>query len=264
MENKDMAKDQKTILAIDVGNTNVHWCYMKDGNTLSEYKRNKHTELSIIPWEEIKKENYPVVIAGTLTHMNDTVKAIAEDHGIRFLEITIDKQNIIKNTYPTLGIDRVCNLVASLNYFQNLNCPVLVFDFGTATTMTACDHKGNFLGGMITTGCEIELKAMSSKTLSLPHVEIAKEQKISKLSSISKSTEDSILHGVIVSQLALVDYYLKMFKEDVKSEPKVVFTGGNAAIISRFYNKKCDLYNPLLTIKGIYYCYQSILQTTSH
>lgn len=254
-----MTHNQETILAIDVGNTNVHWCYVKEGEIIGSYKRNKHTELSLIPWEEIKKQNYPVVIAGALTHMNDAVKEIAEDHKIKFIEITIDRQNMIKSTYPTLGIDRVCNLIASLKSFPKADCPIVVFDFGTATTMTTCDHKGNFLGGVITTGCEIELKAISSKTLSLPHVELAKEQKITKLSPISRSTEDSILHGALISQLALIDYYLRLFKQEVKSEPKVVFTGGNAPIISRFYDKKCDLYDPHLTIKGIYYCYQSSL-----
>ena len=249
---------EETILAIDVGNTNIHWSYIKKGE-LIEYKRNKHTELSLLPWGEIKQKNYPAVIAGALPHINDSVQTITNDYKIKFVEMTIDKQNIIKNTYPALGIDRVCNLIAALKAFPNLLSPIIVFDFGTATTITSCDKDRNFLGGMIKTGCEVELKAISSKTLSLPHVELAKEQKIKKLDLLSKNTEDAILNGVIVGQLALVDYYLKLFKQELNTEPKIVFTGGNAPIINRFLDKKCDLYDPHLTIKGIYHCYQASL-----
>ncbi len=254
-----MTNSQNKIFAIDVGNTNIHWCFMENGTIQGEYKRNRHPELSLLPWEEIKKQNCPVVIAGALIHMNDAVKTIASDHKVNFIEIDINKQSIIKNTYSTLGIDRVCNLVASLKSFSNLNSPIIVFDFGTATTITSCDQHGNFLGGMITTGCEIELKAISSKTLSLPHVEMAKEQKIKKLNPLCNNTEDSILHGTIARQVALIEYYLNLFKKEVSLDAKIVFTGGNASIVLRFTDKKCDLHDPHLTIKGIYHCYQSSL-----
>ena len=254
-----MNQEQNKILAIDVGNTNIHWCYMYEGKIEGEYNRNKHTELSLLPWEDIKKQKCPVVIAGALQHMNDAVKTIAGDYKVKLVEITVNNQNIIKHTYSTLGIDRVCSLVAALKSFTNLKVPVVVVDFGTATTISACDKDGNFLGGMIKTGFEIELKAMSSKTLSLPHVELAKEQKITKLSPLSKSTEDAMLHGVIIGQVGLIEYYFNLFKKEVHPEPKVVFTGGNAPIITRFTGKKYDLFDPHLTIKGIYHCYQSSL-----
>ena len=254
-----MSNSQNKIFVIDVGNTNIHWCFMENGNIQGEYKRNKHPELSLLPWEEIKKQNCPVVIAGALIHMNDAVKTIANDYKVSFMEMDISKQNIIKNTYPTLGIDRVCNLIASLKSFQGLKSPIIIFDFGTATTITSCDQDGKFLGGLITTGCEIELKAISSKTLSLPHVELAKEQKIKKLNPLCNNTEDSILHGTITSQVALIEYYVNLFNKEVSPDAKIVFTGGNASIVSRFTNIKCDLHDPHLTIKGIYYCYQSSL-----
>ena len=257
-----MTQNQNKILAIDVGNTNVHWCYMEDGNILGEYKRNKHTELSLLPWSDIKKQNCSVVIAGALTHMNEAIETITKDYDIKFIELETTKQKIIKNTYPTLGIDRVCNLVGAINSFKVLNSSIIVFDFGTATTITVCDKDHNFLGGLIHTGCEIELKALASKTFSLPHVRIATEQKIKKLNPLSNNTEDAMLHGVIMGQIALVESYLKIFKEETKSEPKIVFTGGNSNIISRFL-KKPDLHEPYLTIKGIYYCYQSSLVYSS-
>ena len=253
-----MAKNQDTILAIDVGNTSIHWSFIQNGN-IQSYNRNRHTELSLLPWDEAKKQNCLVVMACVLHHMNKAVQAIANDYKIKFVEIETTKQNIIKNVYPTLGIDRVCNLVAALKSLDKLKSPVIVFDFGTGTTSTSCDQNGNFLGGIIRTGFELELKAISSKTLSLPHVELAKEQKILKLNPLSRSTEDAILHGVIIGQIALVESYLTLFKKETNTEPKIVFTGGNAPIVSKFLSKKCDLYDPHLTIKGVYHCYQDSL-----
>ncbi len=247
---------KETILAIDVGNTSIHWAYMKDGDLIGSYNRNKHTELSLLPWEEVKQKDCPVVIAGALLHINEEIERITKEHNIKFIQLDTTKQRIIKNVYQSLGIDRVCNLVGAINSIKILNSPIIVFDFGTASTITACDKDHNFLGGVIHTGCEIELQALASKTLSLPHVQLAKEQKITKLDPLSKDTENAILHGVIVGQVALVESYLKLFKEMTKSEPKTVFTGGNASIVSRFY-KTPDLYDPHLTIKGIYYCYKA-------
>ena len=246
-----------TILAIDVGNSSIHWNIIKDSN-FDSYTRNKHIELSLLPWEAVKKINIPVVIAGALPHINEAAKEIADDHKITFHEINLTNQQIIRDTYPTLGIDRVCNLIGALKLFKNPEAPIIVFDFGSATTMTACDQNGNFLGGIIRTGFEVELKGISSKTLSLPHVELAKEQKITELNPLTHSTEDAILHGVIIGQIAFIKYSLNLLKTKIQKEPKVIITGGNSSIVSRFY-KDYDLMDPCITLKGIYHCFQGSL-----
>lgn len=252
-----MATKSTTILAIDVGNSSIHWNFITDGNVL-EYKRNKHTELSLFPWEKVKETNCPVVIAGMLPHMNDAIETVTGDYKIKFVEITNSNQGIIKNTYATIGIDRVLNLIGGLNSFRGLTSPIVVFDFGSATTVTSCDQNGYFLGGLIKAGFELELKGLSSLTFSLPHVQLAREQKITKLNTLSRDTEDAILHGVITGQIAFIDYYLKMFESEQKTKPKIIFTGGNSSIVAKFY-KNFDLMDPLLTLKGIYHCYQSSL-----
>ena len=193
--------------------------------------------------------------------MSDSVLNTAKEFGVKAVEIKTNKQTAIKDTYLTLGIDRVCNLTAAIKLLKNNNSPIVVFDFGTATTVSACSKDGKFLGGIITTGCETELNALSSRTFTLPHVEIAKEQKIEKLNVLSKNTEDAILHGTIAGQVGLTEYFLINFEKEIKQKPKIVFTGGNCQIISRFYKEKIDLIDPSLTVKGIYYCYKSIFQS---
>ncbi|MBI3309074.1 MAG: type III pantothenate kinase [Candidatus Melainabacteria bacterium] len=251
--------ENNTILAIDVGNSSLHWNFITNGK-VDSYNRNKHTELSLLPWDEVTTKHCPVVIAGMLPHMNDAVQSIASDYNIKFYEINLSNQNLIKSTYPTLGIDRVCDLIGAINAFPSLNSPITVFDFGSATTITSCDKDGNFIGGIIKAGCEVETKGLANLTFSLPHVEFAKEQKISKLNLLSKTTEDSILHGIVIGQVALVEYYLTMLKKETSAKPKIIFTGGNASTIARFY-KGYNLLDPYLTLKGIYHCYKSSLVT---
>lgn len=252
-----MGNKDNTILAIDVGNSSIHWNFISDGK-ISEYNRNKHTELSLLPWDEVKERNCVVVIAGMLPHMNDAVQSIAEDYKIKFYEITLNNQNIIKNTYPTLGIDRICDLIGALNELKGLSSPVTIFDFGSATTVTSCSQDGTLMGGMIKAGCELEVKGLSNLTFSLPHVQFAREQKISKLNPLATNTGDAILHGILIGQTAMIDYYLELFEKETSQKSKVVFTGGNASIIAKFY-KKYDLLDPFLTLKGIYHCYQKSL-----
>jgi type III pantothenate kinase len=254
--------EDKQILVIDVGNTFIHWGIVQDGKLVGDYNRNLHSELSLLPWDEVKNKNYTVAIAGSIPHINDSAQEINSNYGIKFINIKTDTQKTIKNTYPTLGIDRVCNLIGALNSEKLLASEtqltglssIVVFDFGTATTATASDLKGNFLGGLIKTGFETELKALGTRTFTLPHVEIARECKISELNPLAISTDESMLQGVIIGQIAFVEYYLKLFEEKYKSKPKVVLTGGNASIVTRFFNKY-DLSDPYLTLKGIYYAY---------
>lgn len=244
-------KNENTIFAIDVGNTLIHWAVIKNGELCSEYKRNLHSELSLLPWGEIKQNNYTVVIASALSHINEAIRNTCKEEGIKSLEIKIEKQQIVKNIYPTIGVDRVCDLAAALRILKNNTDPVVVFDFGTATTASVCDARGKFLGGLILTGFETELNALSAKTFSLPHVDIARECKVRDLNPLAKDTEESMLQGVIIGQIAFIEYYLKLIEQKHNLKPKVIITGGNAPTVSRFFNKYY-LYDPCLTLKGLF------------
>lgn len=246
--------NEDTILGIDIGNSHLHWGFIQNG-IVSKYSACKHSEINSIPWSIIYKHKCPIAIAGTTEYIKDSLTNKVKEHNLKLLEINTDKQDIIKNIYPTLGSDRVCNLIACLNIFHDLSSSIIVFDFGTATTVTSCGKDGDFLGGLIKAGLITELKALSSQT-TLPH--ITTQKTVSDINIFSKNTEDAILHGVISGQIAFIQYYLKTFQDKTNSNPKVIFTGGNAAIITRFY-KRYDLYEPHLTLKGIYYTYQACI-----
>ncbi len=256
-------KSSKTIvLAIDVGNTNLHWAFIKNGKLTGKYNRIKHNQIHSLPWQRIESNNTPVVAMGALRHIQSKIKSISKTYKINFISLNASKQNIIKNTYKTLGIDRICNLIGGLHSFSSLKSPLVVIDFGSATTISACDKYGNFLGGILRAGIETEFNAISSKPLSLPHVEIKHLKQIKKLNPFSKTSYDAILNGVLIGQIGYINYFLNLFQKQHKNL-KAVLTGGNAPLIAKLY-KDYDLYDPSLTLKGIYYWYRLIHTSCKH
>ena len=249
-----------TIFAIDIGNTNLHWCYINNGKIKGEYKRNKHSEISHLPWNEIKKTNFPIVIAGTLNQSSKQLEQIKRKYNLNFIELNTKNQRLIKNIYPALGIDRVCALTAASRILPTSNSPIIVFDFGTATTITCCDSDRNFLGGLIHTGIKLELDSLSSQTVSLPKIDPSEGEKINKLNPLANNTKDAILHGTILGQIALCENFITSLEKETKLESKIVLTGGNANIINKFFKRKIDLFDQYLTIKGLYYLHEASLQ----
>lgn len=251
-----VSQKENKILAIDLGNTNIHWCYINNGIIDGKYSIIKNFDFCNLSWDEIKKQDLPVVIAGATHYLAKDLKEIKKRFNIKFIELTSDKQSTIKNIYPGLGIDRICNLTAAFKYFQknekNLKSNIIVFDFGTATTVSCCDQSGQFIGGLIHSGIETELKAVSREMPALPKVEIAKVQ--SKINSLPTNTEEAILNAVLIGQIGFINHFLDLFKEK-HGEAKIVFTGGNAELILKLSNIQHDLFDPLLTVKGIYYNY---------
>ncbi len=251
----------KSIYCIEIGNSNIHTASFNEKGEISADERISHSEISLLPWAEIKEKHSIIVCAGEITHIKDFLIETVSDKNIKYLDLKIENQRIVKNTYPTLGIDRVCNLIGALHCKLG-DSPIITFDFGTATTATACDSNGNFLGGTIAPGFEIGLASLSTKTFNLPNIELARECKILELNPLAKSTDEAMLQGVIISQVSFVNHYLKLFNEKVKAKPKIVITGGNAPIITRFFSDY-DLHDPFLTLKGVYYTYLNAVSTAS-
>ncbi len=249
---------QSTVFVIDVGNSNLHHGLIKNEHMV-QHKITKHSELSSVPWDEIKNNNYPVVIAGALHHINSLIETIQTTYKLNFIRLETKNQNTIKNTYEKLGIDRVCNLIAALKLFDS---SIIVCDFGTATTISTCNKEGVFLGGVLRAGIETELNAISTHPLSLPKVEIQETEKVTNLDYLAKSPEEAISQGVVLGQIAFIEHFVNLFKQKTDPKPKIVLTGGNALVITKLY-KGFDLYDPHLTLKGMYYCYQSTLTYTN-
>ena len=147
-----------------------------------------------------------------------------------------------------IGADRIVDAVAAYEIYGG---PVLVIDYGTATTYDLVDESGAFLGGITAPGIRISAKALWEDAAKLPEIEIKKPEKV-----LGRDTISSMQSGLVYGQIGQTEYILKRVKEEMGLENmKVVATGGLGRIIAN-ETDAIDVYDPTLTLKGIHIVYK--------
>lgn len=147
-----------------------------------------------------------------------------------------------------MGADRIVDAVAGLDLYGG---PVLVIDFGTATTYDLIGEDGSFLAGITSPGIKLCANALWNGTAKLPEVEIAKPDSI-----LAQNTITSMQAGLVYGAIGQTEYIIKKIKEEAKMpEMKVVATGGLGRLISE-NTESIDIYNPELTLQGLRLIYE--------
>lgn len=142
----------------------------------------------------------------------------------------------------TVGADRIVNAVAAKKLYGS---PVIVVDFGTATTFDVINSDGNYIGGIISPGLLISAEVLSSRAAKLPSIELCKPAML-----IGKNTRDSMLSGIVFGYVELVDGIIRRIEEDTGVSSVVIATGGLANLIapqSRYIKEVV----PELTLQGL-------------
>ncbi|HBM80824.1 MAG TPA: pantothenate kinase, partial [Clostridiaceae bacterium] len=145
-----------------------------------------------------------------------------------------------------VGADRIVNAVAAHELYGG---PLIIIDFGTATTFCAVTSGADYLGGAIVPGIKISSEALFSKAAKLPRVELVKPPSV-----ICKNTVQSMQAGIVYGYVGLVDYIVNKMKAEMKKyeekEPFVVATGGLARLISSESTTINEI-NGYLTLEGL-------------
>lgn len=124
--------------------------------------------------------------------------------------------------------------------------PVIIIDFGTATTFDVVNEKGEFKYGITSPGIQISADALWQRTAQLPSIEIKKPDTI-----LARNTITSMQAGLVYGNVGQVEYIVNKIKEELKNkEMKVVATGGLGRLISEMTDV-IDIYEPQLLIKGL-------------
>ncbi len=150
--------------------------------------------------------------------------------------------NIVTDNPREVGADRIVNAVAALNLYGG---PLIIVDFGTATTFCAITEVGDYLGGIIAPGIGISLEALFDRAAKLPRVEIIRPAKV-----IGKDTITSMQSGIVFGYVGQVDGIVRRMIAELGNKPKIIATGGFAALIARESETICTV-NPLLTLEGL-------------
>ncbi|MBR0189924.1 MAG: type III pantothenate kinase, partial [Clostridia bacterium] len=151
--------------------------------------------------------------------------------------------NIKVENPKEVGADRIVNSVAA---YKKYGGPVIVIDFGTATTFNVVDGSGAFIGGVIAPGIKTSLSGLVSSTAQLPMIELVPPKK-----AVAKSTEANMQAGIIFGFSGLVDNIVGKIKKELGDDGvKVVATGGLGEIIAK-ETKSISLVDRTLTLFGL-------------
>ncbi|KPU42722.1 type III pantothenate kinase [Oxobacter pfennigii] len=159
--------------------------------------------------------------------------------------------NIKYDNPKEVGADRIVNAVAAHEIYGG---PLIIIDFGTATTFCAVTAGGDYLGGAIVPGIIISSEALFSRAAKLPRIELVKPHSI-----ICKNTVQSMQSGIIYGYAGQVEYIVKKMKEEMKKydekEPYVVATGGLSRLIASITSSINEV-NGYLTLEGLRIIYE--------
>lgn len=153
-----------------------------------------------------------------------------------------------------LGPDRSVACVAALAKY---GAPLVVLDFGTATTLDAVSREGTYMGGSITAGVRLSTEALFQKTAHLPNVELLMPDKVLGCTAVSQ-----IQAGAVMGYIGSMEYLIRAAKEELGYPPeeiKVVATGGLARMVAD-NTEYIDLVDGQLVLDGLRIVYQKHLE----
>jgi len=170
---------------------------------------------------------------------------------------------ILADNPSEVGADRIVNCVAAYEFFKDRanfkepippvgapHPPVIVVDFGTATTFDVINSKGVFIGGAIAPGLGISAEALFNRAARLPRIDIRKPAKV-----IGTNTVDNLQIGLYYGYIGLVDGILARMIAELGPETRTIATGGLASLIAAG-SKYIRQYDERLTLTGLRLIYE--------
>lgn len=155
---------------------------------------------------------------------------------------TCKELKILYNKPKDVGADRIANATAACTLYGG---PIIVVDFGTATTFDCIDQKGQYIGGVIVPGPIMAAESLAERTAKLPKAKIVKAKKV-----IGKSTTSSIQSGLYYGYTGLIKEIISLISKEMTGRPKVIATGGLADLFTNRI-KEVKAVVPELTLEGI-------------
>ncbi|WP_174734846.1 type III pantothenate kinase [Mesobacillus harenae] len=151
-----------------------------------------------------------------------------------------------------VGADRIVNAVAAIHEYGS---PLIIVDFGTATTYCYVNEQKQYLGGAIAPGIGISTEALYSKAAKLPRIEIGRPDDI-----IGKNTVAAMQAGILYGYVGQVEEIVRRMRMKTPQSPTVIATGGLANLIAE-ESTVIDIVDPYLTLKGLQLIYKRNMET---
>jgi len=255
------------LLTIDCGNTNTVFAVIDGDNVVGTWRsatNNHRTHDEYAVWltqlmalqDIVRKDIHAAVIASVVPESTHNLARLCRryfdcdpvivgdpsiDYGIR----------ILTDRPEEVGADRIVNALAAYERFQ---CPLIIIDFGTATTFDVINKDGDYCGGVIAPGINLSLEALYMRAAKLPGIAVRQPEKI-----IGRNTVESMESGIFWGYVGLIEGLVKRiskeYDERFGGRPKVVATGGLAVL----FQNATDIIEKIdrdLTLRGLQHIYR--------
>jgi type III pantothenate kinase len=233
------------LLAIDVGNTNIvlgvfHGAQLSESWRLATLRERTADEVGILVTHLFERSRIDlatvdgIILSSVVPPLTRTMEEMAE----RFFNrepLTVDPGRntgmpVLYSPASDVGADRVVNAVAAYeSWGREARSPVIVVDFGTATTFDAISAAGEYIGGVICPGIGISADALFQRAARLPRVDVRKPASI-----IGRTTVTSMQAGLFFGYVSMVDGIVSRMRAELEGgdRARCIATGGMAEILS--------------------------------
>jgi type III pantothenate kinase len=247
------------LLAVDIGNTYIklglfEGLEIKESFRLASSRERTADEYVVLIRGMIQVKQIEDVIIGSVvpplsTVIAQTVHVLQGKDPIFVNPVAMDLMPLEVDYPSEVGVDRVVNSFAA---FREHGGPLIVIDFGTATTFDVVSAEGAYLGGAIAAGAEIAAEALFERTALLPRIELRKPD-----TEIGHNTRTAMQIGLYEGLLGQVEFIVKRFQKALGEKARVIATGGLSMQIAG----ECSIIDgadPELSLRGLAMVYQEI------
>lgn len=235
-------------LVIDIGNTFIKCGIFDNKDLINRIAIQSINELSSI----LKKYKLNKVIISSVVpeKSKDFISYINQKLNIKIHVISYKDTNLkLKVEQPaTIGNDRICNIYSAI---KNYTGPIIIIDFGTATTYDVINSNNEFIGGIIAPGIETSIKNLISKAALLEDIKFRFPQTV-----IGKNTVTNIQSGVMYGSISQVEGLVNKIELESNEKYTVLLTGGFSELLSPYLDIE-HIVDIDLTLKGMFYINES-------
>jgi type III pantothenate kinase len=252
------------LLAIDVGNTHTVLGVYDGEGLVADWRMASLTHRTVDEnWLTIKSfcadahiplaEINGVGISSVVPDLTDVFESLARKYfKVEPVTVTASLDLGIRVLYTdpaAVGADRLCNAIAG---FRKYGGPLVVIDFGTATTFDVISASGDYLGGVITLGLDSTASELHRRAAKLPKIELRFPSSV-----IGRETEASMQSGVMFGAVDAVEGTIRRIAAEMGVKPKVIATGGLAGIIAA-HTTVIEACEPSLVLDGVRLIYERV------
>jgi type III pantothenate kinase len=251
------------LLTLDIGNTNVKIGVFKDDELIASWRVStaaSHTadEYGMVVYDLLRqsgtrfKDMEGAIMSSVAPALNYTIEHMCCYYmGYKPFVVDNTTDTGIKITYDhpaELGADRIVGAASAYKFYGG---PVIVVDFGSATTFNLVTKDGEFIGGAIAPGIKTATESLVKTAAKLPRVELTAPDNI-----VGTSTRSCMQSGIIYGYTGLVKYMVEKYKELPEMRgAKVIATGGLSELVEKTEPGLIDTTDRALALKGLKYIY---------